>query len=91
MTPLEVLRALRARGIEVVLWPNDTLHCQSEAGLLTPDLVAAMRQHKEALLTILEWYEERCGLLEFDGGMSRPAAEREAWRCVEERWGTPHT
>jgi hypothetical protein len=87
MTPLEVLRALRARGVEVVLWPDDTLHCKSETGLLTLDLVAAMRQQKEALLTLLEWYEERAGLLEYDGGLSRTEAEMEAWKQLEDRYG----
>jgi hypothetical protein len=86
MTPIEVLRTLRARGVEVVLWPDDTLHCKSEAGLLTPELVAAMRTQKDELLTMLEWLEERCGLLEFDGGYAREEAEREAWKQLEDRY-----
>jgi predicted metal-dependent hydrolase len=86
MNPLDVLRTLRASGAIVVLRPDDTIQCRAPTDVLTEDLVTAMRQHKEALLTVLEWYEERAGLLEYDGGMTRDAAEREAWKQVEERY-----
>ena len=29
-----------------------------------------------------EDYEERAGIMEYDGGLSREEAEREAWRIV---------
>ena len=31
-----------------------------------------------------EDYEERAAIMEYDGGLSREAAEREAWRIVME-------
>jgi hypothetical protein len=68
-------------------WPDDTIRYRAPTGVMTPALRAALHQHKEMLLTALEWYEERCGLLEFDGGLSRDAAEREAWLLLEERYG----
>lgn len=29
-----------------------------------------------------ETYEERAAIMEYDGGLSREQAEREAWACV---------
>jgi hypothetical protein len=87
MSPLDVLRILRDSGAIVVLRPEDTIQCRAPDGVLTPALVTAMRQHKEALLTMLEWYEERAGLLEYDGGLSRVEAERAAWTFLEARYG----
>lgn len=55
MSPLDVLRILRASGAIVVLRPDDTIQCRAPDGVLTPALVTAMSQHKEALLTLLEW------------------------------------
>ena len=63
------------------------IHVDAPAGVLTDELRQALRQHKEALLDIAEWYKERAGLLEYDGGLSRAEAEREAWKYVEERYG----
>ena len=35
---------------------------------------------------MLEWFRERAGLLEYDGGMARAEAEREAWKHLEARY-----
>jgi hypothetical protein len=40
---------------------------------------------KEAVLEAWEAYEERCALMEFDGGLPRVDAERLAWACVREQ------
>jgi len=65
---------------------------------LTPELAEAIRAHKPALLAALrhpmadlspddaeavhEHLEERSAIQEFDGGLSRPEAEREARRSL---------
>ena len=36
-------------------------------------------------------YEERAGLLEYDGGLARDEAEREAWLCLEEWFREPQS
>ena len=36
--------------------------------------------------TVREAYEERAAIMEFDGGLSRDEAEREAWALVSERY-----
>ena len=86
-TPLALLRLLRA--MSVTLRPDgNRLYVDITAGNVTRAMLEALRQHQEVLLTILEWYEERAGLLEYDGGLSRVEAEREAWILVEERYGS---
>jgi len=84
-SPFTLLRLLRAMGI--ALRPDgDRLSVDITAGNVTPAIHEALHQHKEVLLTMLEWYEERAGILEYDAGLSRAEAEREAWTHLEARW-----
>jgi hypothetical protein len=36
--------------------------------------------------SVREAYEERAAIMEFDGGLSRDGAEREAWALVSKRY-----
>ena len=36
--------------------------------------------------SVREAYEERAAIMEFDGGLSRDEAEREAWALVSKRY-----
>jgi hypothetical protein len=85
---MALLRHLREQGRRCFL-DREHLYVEVTSEPLASALLTALRQHQEALLTILEWYEERAGVLEYDGGLARADAEREAWLCVEERWGSP--
>ena len=86
-TPLALLRMLWE--MHVTLRPDgNRLYVDITAGNVTREMLEALRQHQEVPLTILEWYEERAGLLEYDGGLSRVEAERAAWTLVEERYGS---
>ena len=88
MTPLALLYTLRDLGVLLTPMPDGKhIHVDAPAGVLTDEIRQALRQHKEALLDIAEWYEERAGLLEYDAGLSRTEAEHEAWKYVEERYG----
>jgi hypothetical protein len=79
MTASALLQALQARQIR--LWAEgDALHYDAPAGVMTDELKALVRAHKAALLALLrqekrEWQEERVAIMEYDGGMSRPAAD----------------
>ena len=84
-TPLALLRLLRESGIALRL-DVDRLSVDVTAGNVTPAMHEALRHHQEALLTMLEWYEERAGMLEYEAGLSRTEAEREAWTQLEARW-----
>lgn len=89
MTPLALLCTLRDLGVLLTPMPDGKhIHVDAPAGVLTDALRQAIRQHKEALLDIAEWYEERAALLQYDAGLSRVEAEREAWTLLEARYGT---
>ena len=85
--PCALLVSLRDMGIALRTEGN-RLYVDITAGNVTREMLEALRQHQEVLLTILEWYEERAGLLEYDGGLSRAEAGRVAWTLVEERYGS---
>jgi hypothetical protein len=53
MTAHALLQQLHALGVTLVPSPDATLHCRAPQGILTPALVAGMRQHKAALLGLL--------------------------------------
>lgn len=87
MTPLELLHTLRDLDIHLTLLPDgEHFHGSAPAGVMTDALLSAIRQHKHALLAIHELYDERASLLEYDAGMARVDAEKEAWKYVEERY-----
>jgi hypothetical protein len=46
---------------------------------LTPDLLDQLKAHKADLLALIERFEERAAILEFDAGLIRREAERLAW------------
>ena len=45
-------------------------------------LVRELFEHKEAILALLELYEERSAILEYCAGLPRKEAERQAWQVV---------
>jgi hypothetical protein len=81
MTPLALLAHLHGAG--VTLWNDaETLRYRAPKGVMTAELLTRIRTHKEALLTLLELYEERAAILEYCAGLSRAEAERHAWQVV---------
>lgn len=85
-TPLALLRLLRDMGIALRLDGN-RLYVDVTAGNVTLEMLEALRQQQDELLTLVETYEERSALLEYDAGLPRAEAEREAWRLLEARYG----
>ena len=81
LTPLRSLGVtLRAEGAQLDL-------TAPHRGTLTPALLNQVRSVKPDLLALLdaeaELFEERAAVREFDGGLTRPVAERLARRDVE--------
>ncbi len=78
-----VLSRLRATGYEI--WPEaGGIVCRWQ-GEGAPDpatvrpLLAELRRRKAE---VLENFEERAAIIEYDGGLSRTEAERLAWGCI---------
>jgi TubC N-terminal docking domain len=81
MTPLALLRYLRHLDVYLTPLPDGAhLRINAPVGVLTEEMRAAMRQHKEALLSLVEAFEERAGMLEYDAGLARDDAEWLAWQ-----------
>lgn len=81
MTPCALLSTLHQAGMVLTL-DAGTLHYKAPKGVMTPALQQQLTQHKAALLDLLEAFEERAALAEYDGGVPRAEAERLAWVCL---------
>ena len=90
MTAVELLTALCGLGVTFTSWV-DRLRVEAPQGALTPALRATAREHKAALLDLLEVFEERAALIEYDGGRPRDEAERLGWASLRGETGTLQT
>jgi hypothetical protein len=82
MTARALLQQLHVLGVALEPCPDGTLRCRAPKGILTPDLVERMREHKAVLYGLVEVWSERAAIAEYSGGLAREAAERLAWTCV---------
>ena len=80
MTALTLFQRLRASGVELTPYPDGTLGYKAKKGILTPQLLDAMRAHKPMLLDLVETFSERAAMLEFGAGLAREDAEWLAWQ-----------
>ena len=88
---LDLLRTAWRKGLNVFA-RGDQLVIQGPASSDQAFLLVLMA-HKAALLPIVtladeaerEWFEERAAIAEFDGGLNRANAERQAWGAVLRR------
>ena len=78
MTPdaASLLRELRDHGIELEIVGHRLRYRPKSA--VTPELRERMAACQEGLLALIEQLEERAAIMEFDGGLSRAEAERQA-------------
>src|SRR5262245_61199408 len=97
MTAAEALKAARAAGVELALdGENLVLNAASAPPAAVLD---ALSRHKAEIVVLLrpgrhgwsaeDWqvfFDERAGIVEFDGGLSRPEAEAQAFACCVVEW-----
>ena len=89
MSAAVLLADLAACGVQLEV-DGDRIRYRARRGALTPDLAERIRGSREDLLRLLDeerielrhQFEERAGVREFDGGLPRADAEREAWADV---------
>src|SRR5258707_666038 len=93
---LELMRAVRAAGGELIATGGDRLKVRAPAPL-NDELMDRLRQAKREILAFLAiaadyraLFEERAAILQHDGGYSRAAAELAAWGEVETAWHLEH-
>ena len=87
MTALALLQQLYELGCGPDTVSRGTLRYKAPKGTMTPALLDGMRQHKAALHDLVEAFEERAAIAEYCGGLTRAAAEREAWSLLEACYG----
>lgn len=97
MRAVEALQAARAAGVEIALAGDDLA---LEASSPPPETVLrSLSRNKAGIIDLLraedggwspmDWrafFEERAGIAEYDGGMSRPEAEALALACCVSEW-----
>ncbi|MGY8663134.1 hypothetical protein Q3C01_12290 [Bradyrhizobium sp. UFLA05-109] len=97
MTAVEALTVARAAGVKLALDGDDLV---ASAAAAPPDAVInALSRHKAEIVDLLrpgpdswsiaDWsvfFDERAGVAEFDGGLSRSSAEARAFECCVVEW-----
>ncbi len=97
MSAMEALKAARAAGVDVVLQGDDlTLEASSPP---SDAVLAALSENKAGIVVLLrpgddgwnaeDWqvyFDERAGITEYDGGLSRSQAEAQAFACCVAEW-----
>src|SRR5215831_5533555 len=79
MTARDLLLQLHELGVVMTSSPDGTVRCRAPRGVLTPALLDTMREHKVELHILVEEFEARAALMEYDGGVPRGEAARRAW------------
>jgi len=101
MKAADALRMARAAGVEIALDGDDLV---LEAFSPPPEPVLdALSRSKAGIVALLrlsddgwsadDWqvyFDERAGIAEFDGGLSRPEAEARAFACCVSEWMNCH-
>ena len=82
---VELLAELRALGVVLSIDGDGRLAYDAPAGVLGDDLMARMRAERDGLLALVERFEERAAIAEFDGRLTREDAEALAWESIEPR------
>ena len=97
MSPDQALKAARAAGVQLEIGGNDLL---LEASSPPPAAILdLLSRHKAEIIALLQpgldgwsaedwqvFFDERAGILEFDGGLPRPEAEARAFACCVAKW-----
>jgi hypothetical protein len=82
MTPRALLHQLHTHGVRLTV-QGERLRVEAPAaGVVSETLRQTMQRHKDTLLALLEQWDERSAIAEYDGGLSRDDAEHLAWQCV---------
>jgi hypothetical protein len=97
MSAAEALKAARAAGVQLDIDGNDLV--LEAAAPPPPAVIDLLSSHKAEVVALLrpaergwsakDWqffFEERAGIVEFDGGLLRAEAEAQAFACCVVEW-----
>jgi hypothetical protein len=71
-----VICDLRSAGVVLSIDGDGRLSFDGPGDVLTDDRLSVMRAHRDDLLAVVELFGERAAIAQYDGGLSRPEAER---------------
>jgi hypothetical protein len=83
MTAMDLLQHLHALGVVLTPYPDGTLRYKVPKGTMTLALLDEIRHQKAELHALVEAFEERAAIMEYDGRIPRDEAERLAWACIQ--------
>lgn len=87
MNSARLLLDLHQRGVEIRV-DGDRVRWRAPSGALVPDDLDLVRAHRDEVLDLLDAFEERAAILEFEHGMTRADAECAAWAETYQPKGT---
>lgn len=70
-----LFRRLVRLGVVLSMAPDGRLAFDAPDGVLGDNLLDSMRVHRDELLALIERFEERAAVRQFDGGIGRAGAE----------------
>jgi hypothetical protein len=101
MNAQELITELSKQGV-ILEAENDGLRIDAPKGVLTSELRQSLTEQKQAILTLLSQpspigaaptvldermdFEERAGIMEYDGGLTRVEAERRALETIRGKY-----
>jgi hypothetical protein len=74
----KLLSELRACGVVLSITPERAIKFNAPKGVLNNVIMQRIRANREDLLAVLERFEERAAIMEYDGVLARDDAERMA-------------
>ena len=81
MTPLAIINGALADDVKLALSPTGTIKATGE-GKAVNRWISMIREYKTGIIAVLEAYDERAAIIEFDGQLERKAAEQCAHAIV---------
>jgi len=76
VTSKQLFSDLRSAGVVLSIDRDGRLAFDGPDDVLTDDRLSVMRSHRDDLLALVERFEERAAVVQYDGGLPRPEAER---------------
>jgi hypothetical protein len=102
MNPAELIERVKEDGVSLALLPSGNISAKGEQSAIDRWLPAIRRSKPALVLQLqpsadvwsavdwLEYFDERAGIIEFDGGFSREKAEAQAFACCVTKWLNRH-
>jgi hypothetical protein len=86
-----LIAELRALGVRLSIDGDGRLAYDAPAGVMTAERLARLRADRDAVIALVEQFEDWAAIVEHDGRLSQAVAKRRAWSEVSEPDSTLQT